>query len=88
MYWRNNTIISVPALAYFDKKKETELNVNASSTGLGGIIMQEGEPAAYGSRTSNNCEQKYANIEGIVGDYMGSAKISHIHIWLQSNCGN
>ena len=58
-----SVIVSAPALAYFDNKKETVLNVDASSTGLGGVIMQEGKPVAYGSRTLSSCEQRYANIE-------------------------
>ena len=37
--------------------------MDASSTGLGGVIMQEGKPVAYGSRTLSSCEQRYANIE-------------------------
>ena len=58
-----SVIISAPALAYFDNNKETVLNVDASSTGLGGVLMQEGRPVAYGSRTLSSCEQRYANIE-------------------------
>ena len=56
-------ITNAPALAYFENDKETVLNVDASSTGLGGVVLQEGKPVAYGSRTLTKCEQRYANIE-------------------------
>lgn len=40
-------ITSVPALAYFDNNRETVLNVNASSKGLGAEIIQEGINQLY-----------------------------------------
>lgn len=52
-----------PVLSYFDNNKETVLNVDASSTGLGGFVMQNGKPVAYGSRTLSDAEKRYANIE-------------------------
>lgn len=58
-----SVITSAPVLAYFDNQKETVLNVDASSTGLGGVIIQEGRPVAYGSKKLSSCETRYANIE-------------------------
>lgn len=56
-------ISSSPVLSYFDTNKQTVLNADASSTGLGAVVMQEGKPIAYGSRTLTNSEKHYANIE-------------------------
>ena len=56
-------ITSAPALAYFDNTKETVLNVDASIKGLGAVIMQDGKPVAFGSKTLTPCERRYANIE-------------------------
>ena len=56
-------ITSAPALAYFDNSKETVLNVDASSKGLGAVILQDGKPIAFGSKTLTTSERRYANIE-------------------------
>ena len=58
-----SVITSAPALAYFDNTKETVLNVDASIKGLGAVIMQDGKPVAFGSKTLTPCERRYANIE-------------------------
>ena len=47
-----SVITSAPVLAYFDNSKETVLSVDASSTGLSSVIMQEGKPVAFSSMTS------------------------------------
>ena len=36
-----------PVLSYFDNNKQTILNADASSTGLGAVVMQDGKPIAY-----------------------------------------
>ena len=56
-------ITTAPVLAYFDNKKETVLNVDASSTGLGAVIMQEGKPIAFSSKTLTVSERRYPHIE-------------------------
>ncbi|KAL9974064.1 hypothetical protein ACROYT_G011062 [Oculina patagonica] len=58
-----SVITSAPALARFDDSKETVLNVDASSKGLGAVILQEGKPVAFRSKTLTTCERRYANIE-------------------------
>ena len=52
-----------PVFAYFDNNKQTVLNADASSTGLGAVVMQNGKPIAYDSRTLTSSEKHYANIE-------------------------
>ena len=56
-------IKSAPVLAYFDNSKETVLIVDTSNTGLGAVIMQEGKPVAFRSKTLAPPEKMYANIE-------------------------
>ena len=52
-----------PVLAYFNNSKETVLSGDANSTGLGAVIMQEGKPVVFSSRTLTPSRKKYANIE-------------------------
>ena len=52
-----------PALKYFDSDKKLELQVDASETGLGAALMQNGQPIAYASRALSDVETRYAQIE-------------------------
>ena len=52
-----------PVLKYFDSKRPVVLTVDASQTGLGGAILQDGKPVAFASRSLTDAEQNYAQIE-------------------------
>ena len=52
-----------PVLRYFDNTKEVTLQCDASESGLGATIMQEGQPAAFSSRALSNTEKNYAQID-------------------------
>lgn len=56
-------VTSAPILAYYDPKKTITIQCDASKTGLGATIMQEGKPLAYASRALTPTEQRYAQIE-------------------------
>ena len=58
-----SVITSAAVLAYFKNSKETVLSVDASSTGLGAVILQEGKPVSFSSKTLTSSEKMYANIE-------------------------
>ena len=51
------------SLTYFDPKKETVLQVDASLRGLGSTLVQEGKVVAFASRSLTDTETRYANIE-------------------------
>ncbi len=50
-------------LKYFDLKKVVILSVDASAEGLGAVLLQEGQPVAFGSRSLTECQKRYAQIE-------------------------
>ena len=58
-------VTSVPLLAYYDPSKELVIQCDASSTGLGSTLMQEGKPLAYASRALSTTEGGYAQIEKV-----------------------
>ena len=43
-------IFTVPVLKYFNRTKEITLQCDASESGLGFSLFQEGQPVAYGAR--------------------------------------
>ena len=58
-----NILTSTPVLKYFDPEKPTVVQCDASESGLGACIMQEGHPIAYASRSLTATECNYAQIE-------------------------
>ena len=62
------SLTSAPVLALYNAKRETTLSADASSYGLGAVLLQkqpDGElrPVAYASRAMSGVEQRYAQIE-------------------------
>ena len=56
-------IITTLVLAYYDVNKETTIQCDASSTGLGATLLQEGKPVCFASRALFTNERNYAQIE-------------------------
>ena len=54
---------NAPVLRYYDPKKELVIQVDASSKGLGSVLLQEGRPIAYASRALTKAQQNYVQIE-------------------------
>lgn len=52
-----------PTLTFFDVNKPITMSVDASSEGIGAVIMQDEKPVAYGSRALTDCQRRYAQIE-------------------------
>ncbi|PIK36434.1 hypothetical protein BSL78_26732 [Apostichopus japonicus] len=50
-------------LSYFDPGKQTTLQVDASMSGHGAVLMQDAKPIYFASRSLTDTEQRYANIE-------------------------
>ena len=52
-----------PVLKYFDPTKPVKVSVDASSKGMGAVLMQEDHPVAYALKALNKTQQNYAQIE-------------------------
>lgn len=51
------------ALQYFDSKKPIVIQADASTDGLGAVMLQEGKPVMYASRSLTVSECNYVPIE-------------------------
>ena len=56
-------IISAPVLAYYDVTKPVVIQCDASKSGLGAALLQEGRPVAFSSLVMSQTEQNYTQIE-------------------------
>ena len=59
-------VTTASILAYYDSKKELLIQCDASSTGLGAVLLQDGKPLSYAriaSRALSATECEYAQIE-------------------------
>ena len=56
-------ITNHPVLRFYDMSKEVTLQCDASQSGLGVALLQEGQPVAFASRALTATEKNYAQIE-------------------------
>ena len=56
-------ITCAPVLSYFDPKKDTVIQSDASMNGLGCALIQDEKPVCYASRALTEAESRYSNIE-------------------------
>ena len=58
-----NALVTSPTLAFYDVSKPVTIQADASKSGLGACLLQEGKPVAYASRSMSSAECNYAQIE-------------------------
>ena len=58
-----DALTSDAVMAYFDPELDTEIEVDASSVGLAGILPQAGKVIAYGSKSLTDVETRYSQTE-------------------------
>ena len=56
-------IASTPVLAYYNPKKQTVLQTDASVKGLGACLLQENKPVYFASKALTNAHKGYVAIE-------------------------
>ena len=56
-------VTRTPVLRYYNVKEPVTIQCDASQTGLGAALLQNGQPVAYASRTLSSAETRYAQIE-------------------------
>lgn len=56
-------ILNAPILVPFDENKIIEIQSDASKDGLGCCILQDGKPISFASRSLNEAERRYSQIE-------------------------
>ena len=56
-------IVQAPILRYYDLKKETVLQTDASIKGLGACLLQDGHPVYFASKSLQDTERGYVAIE-------------------------
>ena len=57
------SISSAPVLKFFDPKEPVTLSVDASSKGVGAVLLQNDRPVAYASKALTLSQENYAQIE-------------------------
>lgn len=56
-------ISETPVLRYYTPDKKLEIQVDSSKDGLGAVLVQEGQPIEFASRTLTESEKIWAQIE-------------------------
>jgi len=51
-------VVASPVLRYFNPSKPAVIQTDASSTGLGSCLLQDGAPVAFASRALTDCETR------------------------------
>lgn len=69
---------NTPILSYYNPKQPLTLNVDASSHGLGAVLLQNHKLIAYASRALTPTQQRYAEIEReTLAIVFGCQKVHH-----------
>ena len=73
-------LVGNQVMSYFDPRKKTEIIVDASPFGLGGLLIQEGKVLSYASHALSDVESSYSQTErGMLAVVSG---VEHFHLYV------
>ncbi|RXN21320.1 retrotransposon-like family member retr-1 [Labeo rohita] len=75
------TRVPGPVLAFFDTRKDLTLQVDDSKYGVGAVLLQEGKPLAYASKSLTDTEINYAQIEKELLAILWGCKRFHQYVY-------
>jgi hypothetical protein len=72
-----------PCLALFDEAAPLSLATDASSTGLGAVLLQHGRPVMYVARALTDAERRYSTIEKelLAACCFCSSQVPFLYFW-------
>ncbi|GFR83810.1 transposon Ty3-I Gag-Pol polyprotein [Elysia marginata] len=73
--------VKAPVLQYFDVNTPVEVHCDASSTGLGAVLVQDNKPVAYSSRSLTDTVTRYAQLEKEILAVVHACKKFHCFIF-------
>ena len=72
------TEVPGPVLQYYDPSKSVRVQIDASQSGLGAVVMQNGKSIAYTSKLLTTTQQAYSQVEKeILALVFGCEKFHH-----------
>ena len=74
-------VAQAPVLQYYNVEKPVTIQCDASGQGLGAVLLQEGKPVAYTSRSLTDAETRYAPIESEMLAVVFACKKFHQYIY-------
>ena len=70
-----------PVLRYYDVNKPIKLSVDASSTALGAVILQDDRPVAYATKALTNAQRNYLQIDNEAFAILHACRKFHPYIY-------
>ena len=76
-------LVKAPVLAYYNPRKETILQTDTSTKGLGACLLQDDKPIYFASKALIEMQRGYVAIEiESLAVSMGSRKVPSLPIWM------
>ena len=74
-------LVGDQVMSYVDPRKQTEIIVDASPVGLGGLLMQDGKVISYASRALSDVESRYSLTERETLAVVWSVEHFHLYVY-------
>ena len=82
-------ISTAPILRYYNPKKPGVLQTDVCTKGPGAVLLQDGHPVYFASKSLTTAQQNYVAIElGSFSCFMGSSKVPSLLVWETFHAAN